>query len=158
MYNPHDSAIHRSQHKMTGPATAQKTKRVQAVARFPIRAKSKVKAIFALLKWSEKSEHTLKQKPQKDVYTYAAAAAYINIHPQRSMACLLIFTLKLLVVTWTQTRHPSDFNTSALLWFQQGLSLMLGRWGWKWRTCDSSGCNSPNPNWYWEDPLCTARL
>ena len=59
------------------------------------------------------------------------------------MACLLIFTLKLLVVTWTQTRHPSDFNTSALLWFQQGLPLMLGRWGWKWRTCDSSGCNSP---------------
>ena len=41
------------------------------------------------------------------------------------MACLLIFTLKLLVVTWTQTRHPSDFNTSALLWFQEGFSLLL---------------------------------
>ena len=54
----------------------QKTKRVQAAARFPIRATSKVKAIlnFALLKWSEKSDHTLKQAPQKDAYTYAAAA------------------------------------------------------------------------------------
>lgn len=79
MYDPHDSAIHRSQHKMTGPATAQKTKRVQAVARFTIRATSKVKAI--LRSWNgRKSPNTLLNRHHRKMHIHMLQLQQIEIY------------------------------------------------------------------------------
>ncbi len=85
-YDPHDSAIQRSQHKMHGPATAQKSKSVQAVARFAIRTFSvpkqrvKSKRFCALEMVGKVQTHTETDTTERCIYICCSTYIYVYIY------------------------------------------------------------------------------